>query len=345
MAKFHIGIPTSLYQEDGSANFPAYVLKNLVSDPRVEISHFKSEPTLRAETIAGYDCIVLFSEKLVGQSFSTDGHLVHVAKMGVGYDTVDIAACTANDVVITITPDAVRRPMAVATLCYMLALTSNLFVKDQMSRRGPEGWSERIHHHGMGLTGRTLGIVGLGNIGSEIAEITKPLDMELIANDPYVSSEKASNLGVTLVDLDDVFRTADIISLNCPLTDETRHLVDSKRLALMKTTSYLINTARGPVVDQAALYHALKNKRIAGAGLDVQDPEPSGTDEDLNSLDNVVLAPHALGWTDEMFANMARINESDIRSILLGNTPENAVNRDVFGRPGFQEKLRRRAGS
>ena len=335
MPIFRIGLPTSLHRKDGSAHFPSYQFGELANRKNVQIDYFESEPVLNKNLISDFDCIVLLGEKLNEDSFPKEGRLTHVARMGVGYDTVNV--------VLTITPDAVRRPMAVATLCYMLSLTSKLFIKDKITRGGPEGWAQRTQHHGLGLTGRTLGIVGLGNIGSEIARIVKPLDMNIIATDPYISTETGMEQGVTLVDLEKLFCTSDIISLNCPLKEETRHLVNAKLLSLMKPTSFLINTARGPIVDQTALYDALKNRQIAGAALDVQNSEPSQANEPLNTLDNIIMAPHALGWTDEMFANMARINEMDITAILAGNLPKNAVNPEVFEQSGFREKLASRS--
>jgi phosphoglycerate dehydrogenase-like enzyme len=337
--RYNVGLPGSLFRKDGSANFPAYDLSALAEEQHVDVSYFESASPIAADLIANYDSIVLLGERMTAESFPVDGRLLHIARMGVGYDTVDVDACTANDVVLTITPDAVRRPMAVATLAFLLALAGNMFVKDRLTRQGPAGWQARTHHHGTGLTGRTLGIVGLGNIGADIVRVAGPLDMRIIAHDPYIEPGRARALGVELVALDELFRTADFISLNCPLTDETRHLVDDRRLGLMKPTAYLINTARGPVVDQAALYRALAERRIAGAGIDVMDPEPSAVDEPLHSLDNVILAPHALGWTDEMFATMAKVNMAAMRALMAGRAPDNVVNPDVLNRPGFQAKL------
>jgi len=343
MATYRVGIPISLYREDGSANFPSYDLSGLAAGGAVEITRFESHSPVTPELIAGFDSIVLLGERLQADSFPDDGRLTHVARMGVGYDTVDVAACTEHDVVLTITPGAVRRPMAVATMTYLLALAGNLFVKDRLTRGGPEGWAERTRHHGTGLAGRTLGIVGLGNIGAEVARLARPFDLRLIAHDPYLDPQAAQALGVELVDLDELFAQADFVSLNCPLTAETRHLADARRLALMKPSAYLINTARGPVVDQAALAQVLAEGRIAGAGLDVLDPEPSVAAEPLNRLDNVIMAPHALGWTDEMFATMAEINGTAIRAVMAGQAPENAVNPEVFARAGWQRKLSRHA--
>ena len=300
MSQYRVGLPSALRRADGSNHFPSYDVSTLQGEG-FELAEFKSASPLPAATVAGYDTLILLGERIVPDSFPGDGRLAHIARMGVGYDTVDTDACTQNDVVLTITPDAVRRPMAVACLSLMLALTGRLFTKDRLTRQGPEGWAERTQHHGMGLIGRTLGVVGLGNIGAEFVRLARPLDMNVIACDPYVDAELAEDLGVHLVDLETVFREADVVSLNCPLSDDTRHLANAERIGWMKPTAYLINTARGPVTDQAALYEALKNNRIAGAGLDVLDPEPSATAEPIHELDNVILAPHLGYVTEEIF--------------------------------------------
>ena len=140
---------------------------------------------------------------------------------------------------------------------------------------------------GVGLVGRTLGSLGIGNIGAEVFRLAKPFDMSFIAHDPYADPKVAGELGIELVGLEELFREADLLSVSCPLDDETRHIVNAERLALMKPTAYLINTARGPIVDQKALTEALQEGRIAGAGLDVFEQEPIRPDDPILKLDNV----------------------------------------------------------
>lgn len=342
--KIQIGLTSRLRRRDARPAFPGYDLSPLHGQGLAEFSYYDSKPTLEADDLGGYDAVVLLGERIVGSSLPAGGRLLHLARMGVGFDTVDLEACTERDVVVTTTPDAVRRPMAVATLALLLALSTRLMVKDRIARQGPDGWRKRIDHHGRGLIGRTLGLVGIGNIGAEVLRLADPLGMRHIAADPYATAEQAEALGVELVPLDELFAVADVVSLHCPLTEETRHLVDRRRLALMKPTAYLINTARGPVVDQKALYLALAERRIAGAALDVMDPEPSPEDEPLNQLDNVILSPHALGWTEQTWAGMAAIHVAAFRALLAGRAPDNVVNREVLERPGFQAKLGKLAG-
>jgi phosphoglycerate dehydrogenase-like enzyme len=341
MTDYRVGLPTSLFRDDGSAQFPTYSLDTLGAEDGVDISYFESHSPMRPGVIDRFNTIVLLGERFDADSAPESDTLIHLARMGVGYDTVDVDICTQNDIVLTITPDAVRRPMAVATLTYLLALAGNLIVKDRLTRQGPDGWAQRTFHHGTGLRGRILGIIGLGNIGSEVARLAAPFGLRIIASDPYIDPAHAAALNVDLVSQEEVFKTADFVSLNCPLTDETRHLANADTIGMMKTTAFLINTARGPVADQTAVYEALKGKRIAGAGLDVLVPEPTPIDEPLNELDNVIMAPHALGWTDEIWTTMAEVNEAAIRAIMSGQPPQNAVNPEVFDRAGFQQKLTR----
>src|SRR6185312_11136102 len=237
---------------------------------------------------------------------------------------------TRAGIPLVITPDGVRRPVAVSIIAMMLALTGKLTIKDRLTREGPDGFNRRARHMGFGLVGRTLGSLGIGNIGAEMFRMAKPFDMVFIAHDPYASPEIARGLGVELVELDEVFRRSDVLAINCPLTDHTRHLVNAARLALMKPTAFLINTARGPIVDQMALTAVLQDERIAGAGLDVFEVEPPLADDPLLRLDNVILTPHALCWTDQMFAGNGAADVRAVLDIQHGRVPRGVVNRDVL---------------
>ena len=208
-----------------------------------------------------------------------------VARFGVGYDNVDVEACDENGIAVVITPDGVRRPVAVAIMTLMLALTGKMMKKDALTRQGPGGWAQRSDYMGVGIVGLTLGSIGIGNIGAEMFRLAKAFDMDFVAHDPFANEAVARDLGIRLVELDDVFREADVVTINCPLSESTRGLVNADRLALMKPTAYLINTARGPIVDQGALTKVLQDGRIAGAGLDVFENEPSSADDPLFKLE------------------------------------------------------------
>jgi phosphoglycerate dehydrogenase-like enzyme len=186
-----------------------------------------------------------------------------------------------------------------------------------------------------------LGIVGLGNIGREVARLARPFDLRILGADPYVTHEQAAEVGAELVDLPTLLRTSDFVSLNCALTSETRHLIDAERLRLLKPTAFLINTSRGPVVDQAALTEALRARRLQGAALDVFEQEPVDPRDPLLALDTVIVAPHGICWTDEALLDTGRSACESILEVAAGRVPRHVVNRAVIGAPALETRLRR----
>jgi phosphoglycerate dehydrogenase-like enzyme len=258
-----------------------------------------------------------------------------IARFGVGYDSIDVPACTRNNVLLTITPDGVKRPVAVSAMALLLALSHKLLIKDRLTREGR--WNDKLNHMGVGLTGRTLGLIGLGNIGREVFRLVAPLEMKHVAFDPYTSVDVAQGLGAELLSLDDLLRQADFVVVTCALTPETHHLLNAERLALLKSSSFLINVARGPIIDQAALTKVLLERRIAGAGLDVFEKEPIDADDPLLALDNVIVSPHGICWTDEIFRGNGRSACRSILDVAAGRVPAYVVNRDVIDRPHLQQ--------
>jgi phosphoglycerate dehydrogenase-like enzyme len=172
-----------------------------------------------------------------------------------------------------------------------------------------------------------------------MVRIMGPLGLTFIAYDPNVKESFARDIGVRLVSLDTLFRESDFVTVNCPLTAATRNLVDAERLALMKPTAYLINTARGPIVDQGALTEALRAGRLAGAGIDVFNPEPPAADDPLLSLDNVILAPHSLAMTDELFADCGALDIEAVLDVMHGREPQGIVERRVTGHAEWHRRL------
>ena len=339
MSAFRVALSADFRKPDGSPSFPEFDLSPLENRQDIDLFYLEPEAEISAAQLADVDALILLAPRVGAASLASGGRLAMVARFGVGYDNVDVAACTANDVAVVITPDGVRRPVAVSILTLIFALAGKLFVKDRIARRGPPGWAEKTVHNGTGLVGRTLGSVGMGNIGAEMFRLARPLDMRFIAHDPYADPSLADELGVTLVGLDDVFRGADFVCVNCPLAPETHHLVNADRLRLMKPTAYLVNTARGPIVDQAALTEALQAGRIAGAGLDVLEREPPDANDPLLALDNVIVTPHALCWTDQLFAGSGAADVRAVLAVMSGNVPTGIVNREIVDRPGWQARL------
>jgi D-3-phosphoglycerate dehydrogenase len=340
MSVFRVALSADFRQPDGTFTFPDFDLTPLQADPRIELQFVEVEDgRISAAALQDFDALILLSPKFDADSIPPDGRLALVARFGVGYDSVDVEACTRAGIAVAITPDGVRRPVAASILTLILALAGNLFIKDKLVRQGPEGFARRVDHMGTGLVGKTLGSVGMGNIGAEMFRLCAPLDMKFIAHDPWIDPALAADLGVTLVDLETVFRDSDFVTLNTPLTNETHHLANAGRLALMKPTAYLINTSRGPVVDLAALVEVLKNKRIAGAALDVFDPEPPLADDPLLALDNVILTPHALCWTDQCFAGIGASDVAAVFDVRSGVLPKYLANPEVGKNASLAAKL------
>lgn len=340
MDKFRVALSHDFMKPDGSPAFPSFDLSPLSDDPRIEWDYVPvKEGRLDKADMIGFDALILLGARFDVDSFPGDGRLSMVARFGVGYENVDIPACNANNVALVITPSGVRRPVAVSILTLILALAGRLRIKDQLTRLGPEGWSQRANHMGQGLVGLTLGSIGIGNIGAELFRLASPFDMKFIAYDPYADSEIARSLGVELTSLDDVYARSDFVCVNCPLTKETSGLVNAEGFASMKSTAFLINTARGQIVDEAALIDALQRGAIAGAGLDVFEQEPTDRNNPLHGMDNVILAPHSLCWTDQCFANIGAADVEAIKTLIAGKVPEGIVNSGIVESAEWRAKL------
>lgn len=341
MSKFRVALSSDFRKADGSATFPDFDVTPLTSSSQIEVGYVDPvDGVMPAAGLAGYDALILLVPKFTADSIPADGRLAMVARFGVGYDSVDIDACSGGDIAAVITPDGVRRPVAVSILTFILALSQNMRFKDQLARQGPEGWARRGEFMGTGLIGKTLGSLGIGNIGAELYRLAAPFGMGFIAHDPFADEAVAKELGIRLVSLEDLFRESDFLSVSCPLNDQTRGIVNAERLGMMKSTAYLINTSRGPTVDQSALYEALRTGVIAGAGLDVFHTEPTPAGEPIMSLDNVIVAPHSLCWTDQCFAGIGAADVAAALALMQGDVPRGIVNRKIVDSAGWQSKLK-----
>ncbi|GCB44362.1 NAD(P)-dependent oxidoreductase [Streptomyces sp. NL15-2K] len=293
---------------------------------------------LLAPDVDGLDAVLFAAPAVTARTFAGLARPpLLFARFGVGYDSVDLDACTRHGALVTITPDGARRPVATAALTLLLAVLHNVTAKDRLVREGR--WSEREQWMGLGLTGRRVGLLGLGNTARDLVVLLRPFEAEVLAYDPYCPPETARELGVRLADADTVMAEADAVIVMCVLTEETRHLVDARRLSLMKPSAVLLNVARGPIVDETALIEALRADRIRGAGLDVFETEPPDPGNPLLSMDNVVLAPHSLAWTDEMSAGNGGSAVRAIVDVATGRLPRFVVNRDVLGHAYLAERL------
>jgi phosphoglycerate dehydrogenase-like enzyme len=338
--KARVGITRDLFDKEGKLSIPGPGLKLLDDMPDVEYDIFgEFLPEITPGQIGDADMVISAIARWTERSLAGNERLISLLYTGVGYDHIDVRALTEAGVMFCTAPAAVRRPMAVAIITFLLALSTRLLAKHNLTREGR--WAEKDQYHGNGLIGKTLGSVGIGNIGHEMFLLARPFGMKHIAHDPYVKPENAADADVKLADMDTVLAESDFLNISVPLSEETRHLIGERELRKMKKTAYLINTARGPVVDEAALIKALQEGWIQGAGLDVFEQEPTPPDNPLLRMDNVVVAPHALGHTDQFFMESWNQKLRQVSQIIRGEVPEALINREVLDKPEFQAKLKR----
>jgi phosphoglycerate dehydrogenase-like enzyme len=336
---FRIGVTPDFYV-DAKGKFEAVLEQEISGHAGIECGPMPPQPgkLATAEALNQFDAVFSLALKIAPQSLEGVDRLAIVARWGVGYDMIDVDALTAHDIVLAITPNAVRRPVAEAILAFVFALLKNLPEQDRLTRRG--GWRGDLTRLGRNIPGHTLGSVGCGNIARELFRLAAPLGFSrLIASDPYVGQEEVAALGVEMVDLQTLFRESDFVSVNTLLNARTRGLIGEEHFRLMKPTAFFINTARGPIVREEALVRALQDKWIAGAGIDVFEQEPPRKDHPLFSLDNVIVAPHALAWTQELMRDNGLEACRNVLAVSRGELPGGIVNREVVDRPGFRRKL------
>jgi phosphoglycerate dehydrogenase-like enzyme len=337
---FRIGIPSAFLDPEGGLAQAAPTVR--LVEEAAGVAHGFYEGQLRtplaAEQIRDFDGIVVPGYQITEAAFRGAERLTVIGLFGVGFDYVDLEACTGTGVAVFNTPDGVRRPMAQASLALLLALSTKLAEKDRRLRAGE--WPTGNDSVGVGLADRTLGLIGAGNIGGDFLRVTRPFGLRYLAHDPFAEGALTESLGVRYVDLPTLLAESDFVSIHCPLNEQTRHLVGAAELRRMKPTAYLINTARGALVDQAALTEALRAGTIAGAGLDVLDPEPISPDDPILKLDNVIVAPHNLGHTDELVVGCSSHALAGIIQVAHGEPPPNLINREVLETERFGAKLR-----
>src|ERR1700759_663811 len=263
-------------------------------------------------------------------------NLLIVSSNGAGYDPVDVEACTAAGVLVVNQTGGNAHSVAEHALGMLLTLSKRILEADRALRRDRN--VNRNALIGTEAQGRTIGIVGLGNVGRRIAELCKGLlGMKVLAYDPYLSKSEIAARGGEKVGLDELMRRSDFVSINCPLTKESRGMIGAKQFAMMQPHAYFITTARGFIHDEEALLEALKSKKIAGAGLDVWSKEPPPPEHPLLQLDNVLASPHTAGVTKEARENMGRISAEPMLGALDGGRPPRIINPEVW--PHYSERF------
>jgi len=341
---FRVGVTRDTRRADGSLVFAPVGLDALERAGLVWEFLADDVDELTPALLEGYDGLFHFSPRVTRASLDGVERLAVLARHGVGLDAVDLDTCTERGIAVTVTPEGVRRPMASAALALMLALAHRLVERNAAVHAGrwPEG---RFGLMGVGLTGRTLGVIGFGSIGRELVRLVRPYGMRVVVTTPRLTPQDEADHGVTRVTLEALLEESDFVVVACPLTPETYRLLDTRRLALMKPSAFLVNIARGPIVDQAALAEALRAGRLAGAGLDVFEDEPVAQDDPLLGLPNVVAAPHALGYTDELFRSCVASACAALVAVASGEVPARLANPAVADSPAFSAKLRRFAAA
>ncbi|MBZ5595335.1 MAG: dehydrogenase [Acidobacteriia bacterium] len=338
---FRVGLSPDFYT-DAKGYFEEPVQEVFGSVPWIDCGPMPPQPGNIAtpEALNQFDAIINLALRMGADSLRGVDRLAIVARWGVGYDRIDVAALTEADVILSITPEGVRAPVAEAILAFVFALSKNMFRMDRMTRAGQ--WRDQLGELNGDIRGSVLGSVGCGNIARKLFRLARPLGFRrLLACDPLVTPREVKHLGVELVEMDTVFRDSDFVTVNTFLNDTTRGLVGQGHFRLMKPTAYFINTARGPIVQHEALVKALKEKWIAGAGIDVFPTEPPPRNDPLFELDNVILAPHALAWTKNIMHDNGVEACGHVLKVALGEVPERVVNPEVLNRPGFRRKLER----
>jgi D-3-phosphoglycerate dehydrogenase len=275
------------------------------------------------------DALVVSSARVTRNVMSALEGLKTVVRTGVGYDVVDVPAATDLGVIVVNIPDLWIREVANHALALLLAWNRGIVAMDRQVHGGL--WSGKVPgNHTGALHGETVGIVGLGNIGSAFARRVAALETTVIACDPYVDDARFAALGVERVSLETLAERSDYVSIHTLLNAETRHLIGEAFFRRMKPTAILINTSRGPVVDEKALARALQDKRLAGAALDVWEQEPVRADNPLLQMENVIATPHAAYYSSAAVAQIPRRCGEEVARVLTGQRPLNVVNPEVY---------------
>lgn len=301
-----------------------------------------SRRELKRQAAHCHGLLTLLTDRVDGELLDSAPNLVVVSNMATGFDNIDVAAASQRRVLVTRTPGVLSETVADFTFALLLAAARRVAEGDRYVRAGRwKTWGPSILL-GHDVSGATLGIVGLGGVGGEVARRARGFGMRIV----YYSRTRKPTLerryGLTFLSLADLLRQSDFVTLHTALSAQTRHLIGRREMGLMKDTAVLINTGRGPLVDQKALYQALKAGRIAGAALDVTEPEPISRNDPLLGLENVVIAPHIASASVATRGRMAMMAAENLLAALAGRMPRDSVNRDIAR--AWRAARRRRLG-
>ena len=280
------------------------------------------------EKLRGCIAVIIGDSVISKDSLEDANELRLVQKAGVGINTIDLTACTKRGIYVCNLPGVNAIDVAEYVIGAMISGLRDFPRMDKAARMA--AWNERPGLIGERLTGKKVGIIGLGGIGREVVRLLKPFNVKILAYDPYISEEISQKLEVKKTDLETLLRESDIVTIHAPLTEETRGLLGKRELSLMKPTAILINTARGSIVNEDALYYALKNGWIKFAVIDVWAEEPLKPGNPLFELENVQLSIHTASWTCQAFENLMRLSAENVIRIIKGEQPLNIVNKSLI---------------
>lgn len=279
------------------------------------------------DDIARYDAVIMRVAPIDAAAISRADKLKVISKHGAGLDSVDIDAASDRGIVVCNTPGANARSVAEHAVTLLLALRRNVRTADRHVRDG--SW-DRSAFSGHELTDDTLGLFGFGAIAREVSDLAHGIGLDVLIYDPYVPEDEIPARIDRITELPALFEQSDAVSIHAPLTDETHHAVSTRELEALGENGVLINTSRGPVVDETALLEALEGGHIAGAGLDTFEEEPPGDDNPLYARDDVLLTPHIGGVTDQALARMSQRAAANVRTVYEGGIPNSTVNRNAL---------------
>lgn len=324
MAKFKVLVTdyeykTLEYEEKVLAEIDAELLK----------AQCKTEEEV-IEAAKEVDALLVQYAPIGRKVFAALPRLKAVARYGVGLDVIDLEAATEHGVYVVNVPDYCEDEVSDHTLALLMACTRKVVLLNNDVKGG--NWDFNISKPIFRLRGKTLGIVGFGKIPRKLAEKAKVFGLEIFVYDPFVNKEVEEEYGVKLLELDELMKRADFVSIHVPLNKNTRHMISTHEFELMKESAFIINTARGPVIDEKALINALKDNKIAGAALDVIEEEPIAKDSSLLEMDNVIITPHVAWYSEEAQVELQTKAAQGVADVLLGKEPKYLVNKEVLNK-------------
>lgn len=289
------------------------------------------------EELRDADAFILRIGKIDRKAIEQCGNLKVITRPGVGYDSVDVEAATEYGIPVVLCMSANARAVAEHTIAMMFAVTKNLV--ESVNETKNDNYNVRNKFAAIELQGKTVSVIGFGNIGKEVARMCRGIGMNVVAYDPFVEKDTVDAMGcVYCGSLSDALAAGDVVTLHMPSTPETRNLISTKELAAMKSTAFLLNAARGDIIDEAALCAALDNNEIAGAGMDVLVDDPPHPDNPLFRYSNVIVTPHMAAQTQETASKLALLAVEGTLAVLAGKKWEHVANPEVYNHPKWKEK-------